>query len=210
MYFKLCASLGSSARTQRGGWGAAGDSFWQMYGKHPCRGRRPAAPAAAPHFSPDVRRIRSRHCREGACPFRQQPPRQAPPSGESANVSRIHRRAFHVLPCAARKGQALSLQGNICEFAEGGGIGKVLLPACRVGTPYNCACANSPKVEINPFPCFAWDVEDAIPYSGACANSPGVESNMFTTAAGYDVGSEKTAQSGCALCGRGCAVCVSG
>ena len=127
MYFKLCASLGSSARTQRGGWGAAGDSFWQMYGKHPCRGRRPDAPAAAPHFSPDVRRIRSRHCREGACPFRQQTPRHAPPSGESANVLRIRRRAFYVVIGAARKGQALSLQGSVCEFAIGGGIGKVLL-----------------------------------------------------------------------------------
>ena len=177
--------------------------------KSPCRGRRPDAPAAAPCFvkrpansHPLTRRARrprrpgsNVHVstkppansqppprREGACPFRRQQPRQAPPSGESANVSRIHRRAFHVVPCAARKGQALSLQGNICEFAEGGGIGKVLLPACRVGTPYNCACANS----------------------------PGVESNMFTTAAGYDAGSEKTAQSGCVLRGRGCAVCVSG
>ena len=50
MYFKLCASLGSSARTQRGGWGAAGHSFWQMYGKHPCRGRRPDAPRSSTPF----------------------------------------------------------------------------------------------------------------------------------------------------------------
>ena len=101
--------------------------FGKCMASTPVGGGVPTPPAAAPHFSPNVRRIRSRHCREGACPFRQQTPRHAPPSGESANVLRIRRRAFYVVIGAVRKGQALSLQGSVCEFAIGGGIGKVLL-----------------------------------------------------------------------------------
>jgi len=87
--------------------GGSADATFPRWGKErtnpqrPCRGRRPDAPAATPRIYKT--------------------------SGEFANVLRIRPTSFHVVAAAARKGQALSLQGGGCGFAAGGQLNSVLL-----------------------------------------------------------------------------------
>ena len=79
-----------------------------------CRARRPRrAGQELPRFPQLRANSHSFPCREGACPFRQGMPRYMPTLGEFASVQRIRPGFPHVGPCAARKGQAISLQWRL-------------------------------------------------------------------------------------------------
>ena len=116
--------------------GGSADATFPRWGKEmgestqrPCRGRSPARgrPRSNGEMIKNVRRIRTR------------PVARADPGAPRSNSHVFHNfrrirkrianspRLSRVGPCAARKGQALSLQWDGCEFAERGSSPLVLL-----------------------------------------------------------------------------------